>query len=288
MFSVMNLLLMGVLAKQAPILLGTAANYVILSKTGITTTTGTTIVGDMGVSPGAAADITGFGLIMDSTNEFSTSSLVTGQICAADYTAPTPTKLTTAIGDMETAYTDAAGRSLPNYTELKDGEIGGEVLEPGLYKWGTSVNIQSDVTFRGNVTDVWVLQIAQQLLLATGKKVILVGGASANNIFWQVAESIALEADSVLHGIVLCKVNIAMKDRAVLVGQALAQTEVTLISNSIQLPPFASKAPSKAPSEVSSKAPSEAPSTTKLSRAPSTTSTVAVLWLLVIAGIYLC
>ena len=103
--------------------LGTAGNFVILAKSGISTTGTTSIVGDIGVSPAAATYITGFGLILDPSTRFATSSLVTGKIYAADYTPPTPTIMTTAVSDMETAYTDAAGRTLPNATELGAGNI---------------------------------------------------------------------------------------------------------------------------------------------------------------------
>ena len=123
----------------APVNLGTAGNFVILAKTGISTTGVTSITGDIGISPAAATFITGFGLIMDASGTFSTSSLVTGKIYAADYTPPTPTYMTTAVGDMETAYTDAAGRPLPDYTELYAGDVTGQTLTPGLYKWGTGV-----------------------------------------------------------------------------------------------------------------------------------------------------
>ena len=54
--------------------------------------------------------MTGFGLIMDASNTFSTSALVTGKAYAADYTAPTPAILTTAVSAMEAAYTDGATR----------------------------------------------------------------------------------------------------------------------------------------------------------------------------------
>ncbi len=74
----------------APVNLGTAGNFAILAKTGVSTTGTTSIVGDIGVSPAAATYITGFGLIMDASNTFSTSSLVTGKVYAADYTPPTP------------------------------------------------------------------------------------------------------------------------------------------------------------------------------------------------------
>ena len=81
-------------AGPTPVNLGTAGNYVILTKTGITTTGTTQIVGDIAVSPVAATYITGFGLIADSSNVFSTSPVVTGKIYAADYAVPTPTNLT--------------------------------------------------------------------------------------------------------------------------------------------------------------------------------------------------
>src|SRR5680860_63873 len=89
--------------------LGSADNFMILAKSGISTTGTTAITGDIGVSPIAAIGITGFGLTMDASNTFSTSSSVDGKIYASDYTAPTPTTMTAAISDMEAAYTDAAG-----------------------------------------------------------------------------------------------------------------------------------------------------------------------------------
>lgn len=69
----------------------------------------------------------------DATNVFSTSSQVTGNVYAANYASPTPSNLTTAVGDMEHAFTDAAGRA-PGVTELGTGNIGGMTLTPGVYK----------------------------------------------------------------------------------------------------------------------------------------------------------
>ncbi len=100
-----------VFSQSSVVKLGTSGDFVILGKTGISNTGSTEITGNLGVSPIDQTAITGFGLILDATGTFSTSSLVTGKIFAADYTDPTPSKLTTAIGDMETAYTDAAGRN---------------------------------------------------------------------------------------------------------------------------------------------------------------------------------
>jgi hypothetical protein len=89
--------------------LGTAEQFAILTKSGITTTGTTDVTGNMGASPIAAGAITGFALTMAVGNTHSTSSLVTGNVMAADYTSPTPGDMTTAISNMETAYTDAAG-----------------------------------------------------------------------------------------------------------------------------------------------------------------------------------
>ena len=132
-------------ASPAPVDLGTAGHFAILTKTGITNVPISNITGDLGVSPIAAASITGFSLIADSTNTFSTSSQVTGKIYAANYAAPTPANLTTSIANMETAYTDAAGRA-PDYTELYAGNLSGRTLLPGVYKWSTGVLVTSNVT----------------------------------------------------------------------------------------------------------------------------------------------
>jgi hypothetical protein len=77
---------------------------------------------------------------------------------------------------MQTAYTDTAGRVLPDFTELAAGQIGGLTLVPGLYKWTTGVLISTDVTLSGGRNDVWIFQIAGTLNQASATKVILKGG----------------------------------------------------------------------------------------------------------------
>lgn len=220
-------------AAQPAVDLGTAGNFVILAKSGISTTGSTTIVGDIGVSPIDSTAITGFGLIMDSSNQFATSSLVNGKAYAADYSPPTPTTMTTAVSDMEAAYTDAAGRALPDQTDLGAGNIGGMTLAPGLYKWGTDVEIPTDVTLSGGVNDVWIFQIAGNLVISSGKQVILSGGAQAKNIFWQVAGQTTLGTTSVFNGNILDQTAIVLNTGATLYGRALAQTAVTSDANHI-------------------------------------------------------
>jgi hypothetical protein len=88
---------------------------------------------------------------------------------------------------MQIAYADAAGRKNPRAIELGGGNIGGKVLLPGLYKWSSNVIIPANVTLSGSENAVWIFQIAGNLNIWSGKKVILSGGALPKNIFWQVA-----------------------------------------------------------------------------------------------------
>jgi hypothetical protein len=225
----------GTGAGPAAVDLGSAGDFVILAKTGISTTGTTSVTGDVGISPAAASFITGFGLVMDDSNEYSTSSLVTGRVYAADYAPPTPTEMTTAISDMETAYTDAAGRTNPDHTELGAGDITSMTLAPGLYKWSTGVLISAaGVTLSGGADDVWIFQIAQDLDLAAGAHVTLSGGAQASNVFWQVAGQATIGTTAVMNGVVLSQTTIVLNTGATLDGRALAQSAVTLDASTVR------------------------------------------------------
>jgi len=140
---------------------------------------------------------------------------------------------------MEAAYTAAAGRTLPDHTELASGNIGGLTLAPGLYKWGTGVSIDENVTIAGSPTDVWIFQIAGNLNIAGGKSVILSGGAEAKNIFWQVAGGVGVVLSTTSHfeGIILAKAGINQQTGATINGRLLSQTAVTLESNAVTTPP---------------------------------------------------
>jgi hypothetical protein len=219
----------------APLNLGTSGNYAILAKSGVSTTGTTSIVGDVGLSPAAGSLITGFGLSSPPTT-FTTSPQVTGKVWAADYDAPTPANLTTAVLDMQAAYTDAAGRTLPDFTELGAGNIDGLTLAPGLYKWGTGVSVPIGVTLSGGVNDVWIFQIAQDLTVGNGAIVTLTGGAQAKNIFWQVAGQTTLGTTSNFKGVILSQTLIGFNTGATLLGRALAQTAVTLDATAITNP----------------------------------------------------
>ncbi len=219
-----------------PVSLGTAGNFVLLSKSGISTTGATSITGDIGVSPIDATAFTGFSNYA-LAGTYATADEVTGKLYAADFAAPTPAYLTTAISDMEIAFTDAAGRTNPTATELGAGNISGMILAPGLYKWGTGVLITgAGVTLSGGVNDVWIFQIAQDLTVNSGAIITLAGGAKAKNIFWQVSGQTALGTTVQFKGNILSQTLISLNTGATLEGRTLAQTAVTLNANTIILP----------------------------------------------------
>jgi hypothetical protein len=210
--------------------LGTAANYVILTETGISTGATTAITGNLGVSPAAAASITGFALTLDATNMFSTSAMVTGKVFGADYAVPTPAALTLAIVDLQRASVDAAGRS-PDVTELGAGNIGGLTLPRGVYAWSTGLLVPDDVTLVGSASDVWIFQIAQTLTVSDGKRIVLTGGATAENVFWDVAGTVTLGTSAHVEGVMVAQTSIALGTSASVKGRLLAETAVTMAAS---------------------------------------------------------
>jgi hypothetical protein len=225
--------------------LGRAGDFVILTKTGITTTGVTEIVGDIAVSPIAATFMTGFTLIMDSSNTFSTSALITGQAFAPGYVNPTPATLTTAVNDMNTAFVDAAGRPNPDAARinLNTGLLGGarpggphDPLTAGVYTFGTGVSIGGDLHFTGNEDSVFIIQMAGNLVLAADVEVIL-DGVLASNIFWQISGNVSVGARAHLEGILLVKTGVTFVTGSTLNGRVLAQTMCALQSAVIKQPP---------------------------------------------------
>ena len=214
---------------HAPIQLGSAGSFAILSKTGVTDVPSSAVTGDVGASP-----ITGAAILL-------TCPEVTGNIYSVNAAGPPcaitdANKLTTAVGDMGTAYTDAAGRQNPDHVDLGAGEIGGRTLSPGLYKWNTGVSITSDVTLSGTPDSVFIFQISGTLTQASAVRVTLEGGVLAKNIFWQTTGAVTLDTTAHMEGVVMSKSMIAMKTNASINGRLLAQTAVTLQINTVTEP----------------------------------------------------
>ncbi|WP_295796122.1 ice-binding family protein [Mucilaginibacter sp.] len=232
-----NLSLSTVLAAtvSSPVNLKTANDFTILTETGITTTGVTAITGNIGTSPIAATAITGFGLIMATDNQSSHTPIVTGKVYASNYAAPTPSKMTTAIADMKTAFTTANGLTIPSpIVEKYAGDISGHTLRPGLYKWGTGVLVTGvGATLSGGPNDIWVFQIAKNLTVSNGAIITLLGGAQAKNIFWVVSGKATLGTAANFKGIILSKTLISLNTGARVTGKLYAQTAVTLIANTV-------------------------------------------------------
>jgi hypothetical protein len=218
----------------APVLLGTAGNYVVLAKSAITNVPSSLITGDLGLSPAAASFITGFSMTKVGTKW--TSAQVVGGLFAADNDPPTPILLTTAVTNMLTAYTDAAGRPTPDALNLGGGTIGGLTFVPGLYRWTSSVTIPTDITLSGAANDVWIFQVTGDLVMASAKHMTLLGGARAKNVFWQVAGLVDLGTTSHAEGVVLSKTSIKLGTGATINGRLLAQTAVNLATNQVTAP----------------------------------------------------
>lgn len=217
--------------------LGTAADFSVLSKTGISTIGVTSITGNIGVSPAAATAITGFSLIMDATNQFSTSLYVTGKVYASDYTLAPPSKMTTAISDMQTAFVSAMGLTLTVIVDKGAGNISGMTLAPGLYKWSTGLLVtNAGVTLSGGPNDTWVFQIAQGLTVANTAIIHLTGGAQAKNIFWITASDAVIGSNVDFSGNILSQTLISLNTGAKVTGRLLAQSAVTLNTSTVVLP----------------------------------------------------
>jgi hypothetical protein len=214
-----------------PVTLGNTAMFAILSYTGITSNgTASAVTGDIGVSPTTGSSIT------LATTE------VTGIIYTVDATGPatrviSPTLLTAAMGDLTTAYNDAAGRTV-NPIGLA-GNLAGQTLYPGLYKSTSSLSVASgDVTLNanGDATSVWIFQISSGFNMTNGN-VVLTNGAKASNIFWQVGSAATFVGACTMNGTVMAHTSITMTDGDALNGRALAQTgNVTLIHNAVTNP----------------------------------------------------
>ncbi len=220
----------------APVLMGSAINYVILAKSAVSTVPTSAITGDIGLSPAAATFITGFSLTLPAGGAFSTSAQVTGNVYAPGYALPTPANLTTAVGDMQAAYTDAAGRTTPDFTELATGNIGGLTLPPGLYKWSSAVTIPTNVTLNGSATSVWIFQIAGGLTQSSATQVLLTGGALAKNVFWQVTGVAQIGTTAHMEGVILSQTAIVLATGASANGRLMAQTAVTLAGSTVVEP----------------------------------------------------
>jgi uncharacterized repeat protein (TIGR01451 family) len=206
-------------AAQLPVTLGSSSTFTVLAGSTVTNTGFTTIVGNVGLSPGSA--VTGF----------PPGTITGGALHVNDGAA------VSAQADLSTAYIDAAGRNVAPVTVA--GDLSGQTLPPGLYKSTSSLGIAGVLTLdgQGNANSVFIFQVASSLTTGTGSRVVLIGNANPANIFWQVGSSATLGTYSTFNGTILAYQSITLATGAILNGRALAEIgAVTLDSNPMANP----------------------------------------------------
>jgi hypothetical protein len=139
---------------------------------------------------------------------------------------------------MGAAYTAAAARTASSAATTNEGAgtLTSLTLTPGVYEWGTAINIPTDLTLSGSATDVWIFKVAGSLTMAAAKNVVLIGGALPKNIFWQVASTVTIGANSHFEGVVLGQTAINFGNAASINGRLLAQTAVNLDTTTVTRP----------------------------------------------------
>jgi hypothetical protein len=201
----------GVLADTAPGL-GAAASFAVLAGQTVTNTGNSVISGDLGVSPGSA--VTGFppGIVMN------------GSIHAADAVAANAQSALTA------AYNSAAANDCDQ--NLSGTDLGGLTLNPGTYCFSSSAQLTGDLRLNG--AGVYIFKIVSTLNTASGARVLLINGASACSVFWQVGSSASLGTTTTFAGTIMALTSISVKTGASIAGRALARNgSVTLDTNAI-------------------------------------------------------
>jgi len=225
--TVCTLSLAGFAFAATSVNLGAADNFAVLAGSFITASTPSVVSGDVGLSPAAGTLYTGL-----------TTGMVTGTIYAVDATGPAggagnnPGLLTTAKGDLVTAYNNAAGQ--PVDTTLPAAELGSSTKVPGVYDSvpGT-FQITGTLTLDGggDPNAVFIFKSASTLITASNSHVALTNGAQACNVFWQVGSSATLGTVSDFKGNILAFSSITDNGGSTVEGRLLARNAAVTLDN---------------------------------------------------------
>jgi aspartate 1-decarboxylase len=198
--------------------LGSAENFAVLGASTVTNTGVSHITSNVGVSPGSA--ITGFppGII---TN---------GSLHAADGPA------TQAHADFAQAYNDFAGLASPPANNMSGTDLGGKTLTPGVYRFDTSATSAGALTFdaQNNPSARFVVQIGTTLVTSSNSSVVLLNGADARNVYFQVGSSATLGSGSSFIGNILAYASVTTVSGTTVTGRLMALNgAVTLDTNNV-------------------------------------------------------
>ena len=217
----------GAPAGPAFVDLKSAGQFGILAGVGVSNNAGFSEIRnmDVGISPGVRSSVTGF----------PPAIVVNGAIFASDDSAAVAAMLVQAKQDLTDAYLFAEGATAPAPATVA-GDQGGLTLAPGIYKSTSTLLIQSgDLTLdaQGDANAVWIFQIAADFTTVggAGGSVILIGGAQAKNIFWQVGSSATIGDGTIFQGNVLALTSITMNSGATAVGRMLARNGSVVMTN---------------------------------------------------------
>jgi len=207
--------------------LKTAKRFGILSGVGISNT-GASSVNDMdvGISPGLRGSITGF----------PPATVVGGEIYAPDDITPgTAEMLTQAKIDLTDAYLSVEAAVSPAPV-MVSGDIGGYTLTPGIYKSLSTLLVQSGnltLDAQGNSNAFWVFQIADELTTigGVGGNILLINGAKAENIFWQIGTSATIGDNTSFKGNLLALTSITLNSGAITEGRLLARNGAIVLTS---------------------------------------------------------
>lgn len=236
----------------AGVSLGSAASFGSFGgAAGITNQGINTVVGGNIGSTAACTLITGF---HDAGNVYTETPLNVGAVngsvfCAppAPGTASSVAIATQALADAQTAYNALA--ALPPGSDPGAGQLGGLVLAPGVYTAasGTFGITTADLTLdaQGDANAVWVFQSAAALTVgqpALPRRVLLINGAQARNVFWQVGSAARIEDRSVMVGTIIAPAGVTISTagqsaQTTLIGRALGLiASVTMVNTTVVAP----------------------------------------------------
>lgn len=210
--------------------LGIAESFAVMAYTSITSAPTSSIMGKVGLKPGVRSLI--------SINP--TTEVIGGgaEVYAGDDSGDPANYLTLAREDLIAAYRDAVMRVTDkDKLEAYKGKLGGQILPSGIYRWSNGVTINSDITLEGNDSDVFIFQVNGNLEVAPKVRIVMSGGAKAQNVFWQVSGKTTLNSLSVVSGTIISQLTFEMKNLAQLNGRAMVKNgKMVLSQNVITIP----------------------------------------------------
>ncbi|MFI7059049.1 DUF4082 domain-containing protein [Streptosporangium canum] len=203
-------------ADPTPVNLGDAEPFGVLASSAVTNANLTAVTGDLGVSPGNS--VTGF-----------PPGTVSGTIHAGDGTA------TAAKADAVAAYNDIAGRT-PDATVAP--ALGGTTKTPGVYAstngtFGISGTLTLDA--QGTPEAIFIFK-ATTLTAANVSNISLVGGAQADNLFWQITDTVNLGTYCTFRGNVLASESIMVNSGAAVFGRLFSLDDAIVLQGTGGLP----------------------------------------------------